>query len=490
MLLLLPLERKIDWKKPPLVTLALIGVCGFVFFVFQGADDERWRKAVDYYFSSLLPEIELPAYIEELEQRGEFELVGAARQALDADASGPRALWLLRTMQGDREFMSRLKGHEIITSQHTRFDAWRDARWQFDWHYQQIVTSAYSFRYGEPLTYLTSMFLHGGLVHLLGNMVFLFVVGFTVERILGSVQFLASYLIGGLLAAGLWALVRGDVPLIGASGAISAVMGMYAVLFGLRRIRFFYLIFFYFDYVKAPALILLPLWLLNEFIGLYAGREGIGYTAHIGGFAGGTIIALTQTRLFHNVDIEYLETPVRREQRSRKYEQAMSLMGDLKFEQAKRILFDLLSEDPNDRTVLGQLYAATRTRPESDDYHHVATRILSLETEDPDTLRLMNDTFTDYSQRARPAMRLRPDAVVDLAGRFAHSEHLATAERIVLYLMRKLPALPRLPDVLFSLTEGFRRRQQNEKYQQYLRILTRAYPDSAAAERARRVFRS
>lgn len=487
MLLLLPLDRKIDWKKPPLVTIALILLCSFIFFFIQGPDRERWQEAAEFYFSSVLPEIEIPAYADALQQRGEIRLAATIRQAGD-ELTDPQKQWLLQTIQGDREFLSKLESEQVVTETHPRFDEWRRARNEFVWLYRSMVTPAYVFHYDDPVTYVSSMFLHGSFMHLLGNMVFLFVVGFTVERILGSAQFLVSYLAGGLAAIGLWALVHGDAGALGASGAISAVMGMYAVLFGLRRIRFFYLVLFYFDYVRAPALILLPLWLANEAYGLYAGHGGIGYVAHIGGFAGGAFIALAQTRLFHSADVDYLETPVREEQWSREYEQALNLMGSLKFDKAKAILLRLLEKDPANDVVLKQLYTITSDRPDSDEYHRLARHILNLKTDDPATLRLINDTFEDYSTRAKPAMRLQPGTVAELARSLANSPHVATAERIVVYLMRKLPTLPQLPEALLDLTEGFRRNQQPGKYEQYLKLLARTYPDSAAAQRARRLF--
>lgn len=494
MLLLLPLDRKIDWKKPPLATIGLVLLCCAVFFFVQGPDRERWRAAGNHYFSTELPAVEFPAYIDDLRRRGEFEQANAVRQAMveleEKSPSDPRAQWLLRTLQGDRAFVDRLERGEVITADHPQYDAWRTARNEFHWHYRRIVTPAYAFHYGDPVTWVTSMFLHGGFLHLLGNMVFLFVVGFTVERILGSPQFLFSYLAGGLAATGLWAAVYGDTGALGASGAISAVMGMYAVLFGLRKIRFFYLVLFYFDYVRAPALVLLPLWLANELYGLYAGHAGIGYMAHIGGFAGGTLIAFSQTRLFHSTDVDYLEAPVREEQYAHDYERALNLVGALKFDQAKPVFLDLLEKNPADSAVLRQLYTITREQPESDDYHRIARRILGLQSDDPATLRLVNDTFEDYSARAKPTMRLQPGALAELAGTLARGAYTVAAERIVLYLMRKLPTLPQLPDALLALTEGFHRSGQQRKYEQYLRILSNAYPDSQAAQRARRLYRA
>lgn len=110
------------------------------------------------------------------------------------------------------------------------------------------------------MTWLTAAFLHASTGHLLGNMVFLFLFGFSVEPGPGRWRYLAFYLlgaVGGSLMAG-WAYAGQGSYGLGASGAVSALMGMYAVLYRLRRVRFFYQLFFYFNYVTAPALLLLP----------------------------------------------------------------------------------------------------------------------------------------------------------------------------------------------------------------------------------------
>ena len=150
-------------------------------------------------------------------------------------------------------------------------------------------------------TLLTSMFIHGGWMHFLGNMLYLWVFGDNVEEWLGSVRFLLFYLVCGFLAALLQIAVNpgSRIPMIGASGAISGVLGAYLVLFPWARVLTFVPILFFFYLVRLPALIFLGLWFLLQFINgavsLTVGEFSAGATAwwaHIGGFAAGLVLIL------------------------------------------------------------------------------------------------------------------------------------------------------------------------------------------------------
>ena len=141
---------------------------------------------------------------------------------------------------------------------------------------------------------LTSMFLHGGVVHILGNMFFLWVFGDNIEDRLGHVGFLIFYLVGGVLATlvhGLFSLASA-VPMIGASGAVSAVLGAYLVLFPRQRIFTFVPPFFLF---WLPAWFYLGYWALIQFVqaGGLVVRPGavndVAFWAHVGGFLFGAL---------------------------------------------------------------------------------------------------------------------------------------------------------------------------------------------------------
>lgn len=146
-------------------------------------------------------------------------------------------------------------------------------------------------------TLITSMFLHGGLFHLAGNMLFLYIFGDNVEDRLGHLKFLMFYLVCGILAA--LAQIAFDpnsgVPMVGASGAIAGVMGGYLMLFPRAKVDVLIVIVVIFRILPIPAWIMLAVWFGMQFIGgigSAADEAGVAYWAHAGGFVAGLVLIL------------------------------------------------------------------------------------------------------------------------------------------------------------------------------------------------------
>jgi rhomboid family protein len=158
----------------------------------------------------------------------------------------------------------------------------------------------------QPDTYLTvftSMFMHGGVLHIAGNMLFLWIFGNNVEDSMGPVRFLGFYLLGGIAALAGQVIIdpNAAVPTIGASGAIAAVLGGYIRLYPRARVLTLVFIIFFVTIVELPALIMLGLWFLQQLYFGYAGLSdpiggggGVAYWAHIGGF----VFGLATIKLF------------------------------------------------------------------------------------------------------------------------------------------------------------------------------------------------
>ena len=155
------------------------------------------------------------------------------------------------------------------------------------------------------LTALTSMFMHGGLLHLAGNMLFLWIFGNNIEDSMGKARFVAFYILGGLAALAAQTIIdpNAAVPTVGASGAIAAVLGGYALLYPRARVLTLIFIIIFFTIIEIPALLVLGLWfLIQVFYGAsqlgqpLGGSGGVAYFAHIGGFAFGLLLI----RLFAN----------------------------------------------------------------------------------------------------------------------------------------------------------------------------------------------
>jgi membrane associated rhomboid family serine protease len=134
----------------------------------------------------------------------------------------------------------------------------------------------------RPLTLLSAMFLHGGLFHLAGNMLYLYIFGRALEDHLGRWRYLVFYLLGGVLASLAFVLgePEGMLPMIGASGAVATVLGAYLVLFPRSRVLVLFWFIFLVQTVRVPAVILLGLWFLWQVLGL--GGPGVAWMAHIG----------------------------------------------------------------------------------------------------------------------------------------------------------------------------------------------------------------
>jgi membrane associated rhomboid family serine protease len=156
------------------------------------------------------------------------------------------------------------------------------------------------------VTLFTSMFMHGSLLHLAGNMLFLWIFGNNIEDSMTEFRFVAFYLLGGLAALGAQVLVEPSaaIPTVGASGAIAGVLGGYALLYPRARVITVVFIIIFFTVIELPALLVLGFWILMQlFLGAndlgsqaVGGEGGVAYFAHIGGF----VFGLIAIKLFAN----------------------------------------------------------------------------------------------------------------------------------------------------------------------------------------------
>ena len=152
------------------------------------------------------------------------------------------------------------------------------------------------------LTPFTSLFMHGGWLHLIGTMLFLWIYGNNVEDYFGRLKFVFFYLLSGLAAIALYTLfgASSEIPLVGASGAIAGTMGAYIVLHPKARITVL-IIFFFIQFIKIPARVVLGIWFFMQlFMSLRDSTTGggIAWMAHVGGFLFGFVLLKFLTKLY------------------------------------------------------------------------------------------------------------------------------------------------------------------------------------------------
>jgi membrane associated rhomboid family serine protease len=475
-MMLVPLHKKLDWRHAPAVTFLLIIANIFVFILFQLDDDKEYAEAYAYYQESGLAKLEFQPALKYAEKTENFKLAQVLR---DAEANED-PYWVF-SLQVNAKFMRALHDGEVITWKDPNFDEWLSKRQEFDKRYDTITPIRYGLKTAAPTltTFFSHMFLHADVWHLLGNMLILLAVGMLVEETMDSLSYVIGYLLAGLGSGAFYVLIQSEqlIPGIGASGAIAGLMGAYSVLYGMKKIRFFYFIGVYFNYITLPAIVLLPLWITNELVSMVLDSDsGINFLAHLGGLLSGAVIAFVIKRSVSSFNIASIEQVEKQDEFAIDLQRARDLINEFKPEQALTILRRLHREYPDNREILTSYYKCSRLEPGSDEYHGLAHAILSLRDSDPATDRLVHHTFNEYLKLARPATRMNAELACRLANRFVRQKAIAEAERLMnIILTKKLACVEsgRLVQNFFTLLEENGRGRDIPKYRE---ILTGAVP--------------
>lgn len=474
----LPLDRKPDWRNPPLVTLFIVLLNVLVFYIWQHNDDRHQMEAHEYYMYSGLYRTELQAY-------QDYRKDGKKLSEKQLDQPDARVMQLLADMYTDKDFQDKLAAGEIIKPGDPAYEEWQSQRKQFDWLEGRIVGMQYGLKPADPTltTYFTNMFLHADNSHLWGNMIIFLLMGYVVEIVLGRWLYLLGYLFSGLTAGWLYVILYPDTVNygLGASGAIAGVLGMYILIFGMRRINFFYFLFVYFDFIRAPAILMLPFYVLSQAIIEFLSDSNINVAAHIGGLAGGLLFAGILKFFPKTMNTEYLDEKRNEEQFNNDYAAAQRLLASMQIDEAREKFEALLKQRPGDINITQQLYTIAKYNPASETYHQYAAQLLNLPGADSTTVKIIHDTFTDYAAKAKPKPRWTPGLLISMATRFAACDYLDDAEKIVNFLLKAKADYAGNVEGLAALAKYYRGKDR-QKAEQYRRLLLERFPHSSEAQ--------
>ena len=427
-MLILPTEKRFDWQHAPLVLFSIVAVNCLIFFFYQSGDTAKYFKALEHYSSSGLFELEWPQYEAFLEAEEDTVTLLEHRNAIDADNAGAVMFDMLR----DRDFFDYLKAERDEFLQPEQIDDWMRERQAV----HELIFSTSALRFGlipqdlSPVTLISHQFLHGGFMHLLGNMFFLIVCGFAVEAAIGHLRFLAFYLISGVFG-GLFFFASepgSAIPLVGASGAISGVMAIYVAAFRLRQIEFFYWFFIFVGYVRAPALLILGFYIGKEAVDYLTNPESnVAYMAHIGGFVSGG--ALILGALYSNRDIfnaTYLDEDQSVDPKKQQLAEVYRLMEKYRFRAALKVLDACIDAHGSNFELQKLKYHLMKARPD----RHFPETVFSLLRHRPADERELNELLRVWRENPELRDKLDVDSQVRLALNFATPAHLKLAESI------------------------------------------------------------
>ena len=488
-MLIIPLTGKLSKHDPPFITMGIILINCFVFFVLQSGDNERYHKAMEFYFDSGLAKIEVSEYRAYLETTGKDELDAPNLNKKNLDKNTVQRLYA--KMQEDEVFLTELRSGTIITPEDETYETWQNLRTEFEALLSELVSMRYGFIPASRnyLSALTYMFIHGSFMHLLGNMVFLWLVGCVLELGLGRALYVSLYLLTGILSVCVYALAYLDstVPLVGASGAISGLIGAYTVTYGKQKIKVFYSLGFYFNYAQVPAIALLPIWIGNEVVQLFFGSyRHVAYMAHIGGLTSGAVLGYLNMRLLGQVDRKVFEQDPR-QRITGLLEEALQRIARLEMNAARPLLEQVLEIDPANREAITHLFNIEKLSPQDKAFHQTAARLLRHLSHDPSAHETLYKTYKEYCRVSKPP-RLSLDLLSHVASVFTMHGHLSEAESILAVLLRNRPGLQDIPTGILNLARAYLKEGIPDKGKRCLKIICQKYPGSAESQIARRLL--
>lgn len=474
----LPLDRMPDWRNPPVITLLLLLINVACWYIWQANDNEFQMKALDYYQYSRL-------YLPEIKAYEDFRHIKHRLSEAEIGRGSAEAKKQFHEMFNDGKFQNKLDADKIIKPGDAGYNDWRSKRNRYNYLTNKVVSNKYGLTpsRARPITYFTSMFLHASNFHLWSNMIFLVILGYVVELVLGPGLYLLGYLLSGLIASWFYVLLlpHSTSPGVGASGAIAGIMGMYVIIFGLRKVNFFYYAFIYFDYVRAPAIIMFPFFIAYQAILQFVLTTHVNAAAHTGGILAGALFAGVLKFIPGAIRTEYVDEKNNEDKFQSEYQLAMQLMSSMNIDEAREKLEELIKQRPDDINLKQQLYNVYKYNPASDPYHQYALRLLNLPGADRSTIKIVHDTFVDYASHAKPKPRWSPALLISMATRFAAAGYLDDAEKLVNYMLKARADFNRNPEGLAALAKYFNGKDK-QKVEHYRKLLLQHYPHSPEAQ--------
>ena len=464
-MIIVPTEKQFDWKHAPLTLFSIVLINVLVFFLYQSGDTERSINALNTYQDHEFLELEWPLFVDYLETENRLKQLEESQQMYEEHYDEELIVQILLNQEFFDYAKSQLKTQLTLEE----YEDWefnrQDTQSQFD-SLSFVAHGLSAANFSIPAI-LTHQFLHGGIMHLLGNMFFLVICGFAVEAAIGHLRFLLFYLTAGI-GAGL-AQVASDmsstVPLVGASGAISGVMAMYLAAFKMKRIEFFYWIFFFVGYFRAPALLILPFYIGKELFNFYANPDSnVAFLAHAGGFiTGGILIGLAyylNPKVFNR---EYIETDTTIDPAQEKLAEIYTAIGLFRFEQA----FKLVNEQIKEHGLsfeLGIIRHNLLKITKGKSYKQSALQLLRLKTVSPGEVIPLERIWEENTDLHN---HLDDEALILLGMRFSALESPASAELVFNILEKRqchLPGLALFAKKLATIFGGLGELKKQEKY--------------------------
>ncbi len=464
-MIIVPTEKQLDWRHAPLVLCGLVFINVMVFFLYQSSDTPKLFDVMTKYEMQGYFEREWPVFEEYLKKQNENKLLDEYRTAIkDEDTATVIGDILMRA-----DFYDYLKQNARAHFNPDFYDEWRPQR---ELMHKRVQSVSYIANGLTPAnlkitSLFTHQFLHGDIMHLLGNMFFLIVCGFAVEAAIGHWRFLAFYILSGVAgglahAASDW---TSTVPLVGASGAISGVMAMYLAVFRWKKIEFFYWFFFFVGYFRAPALLILPFYIGKEIYSYqFESGSNVAFMAHAGGFVAGAILIgfawLFNRSVFNTA---YIESEQHGDPRQQQLAAIYENIERFRFEKAMELVNELIQQQGQDFELVMMRYNLLKIA-RGDAFRQSAVTLLTLPLLTPEQIKKLDKV---WQENPEVHSQLNEQSALKLGMQFAALENPSSAEQVFNELMRMKSRNPALQIFAVKLAASFQRLRDSQKKAHY-----------------------
>lgn len=434
------LLQPINLKKTPtkvyfpygLIILAALSIVFFSFF--QLKDRSISDEAINYYFKSGLDEFEVPHYIKFLKKymRNElyFNLLSKMNQG---HITKNELYWIMRN---DPLFQGCLDRETCVTADTLSYLKWKENRRK----YQRILSNdgfqQYGFKSAAPslLDLGLSLIISNGIYNFIINMVFLIVFGTAVESKNGPFKILLVYVTCAMVMLCAYALMAQYtlMPIGGAGGGVAGLLGLTVAQNYFGKVNWFYFNGKKINYFSANICYAVGLWLLSKLlVELFTSFDWFCLMAQIFALLAGILLGM-----MGKPKKVYEVSDINEQNLKNRLNKASELSSKMEYNQAKKILYSLLDEYPNNKEVLFHLYNISKINPDSEEYHAIVQKIFSLKDLSQSTTVMINLVFKNYIRRAKPAIQFNVHIFVNLLHRFRKFGYNDDAEKILKVLAR------------------------------------------------------
>lgn len=464
-MIIVPTEKQLDWRNAPIILCLLVLINVMVFFFYQSGDTKKIIEAMTTYAAKDYLVHEWPVFEKYLEEKQETTLLKDYRQQYQEDEHDE----IIADLLMNEEFYTYLQKNYRTYFTPDYYAEWAPERTRLQAQIQSVSHIANGLRASDlrVFTFLSHQFLHGDIMHLLGNMFFLIICGFAVEAAIGHWRFLLFYLLSGVAAG--FAQVASDwnstTPLVGASGAISGVMAMYLAVFRLKKIEFFYWFFFLVGYFRAPALLILPFYIGKEVYSYHSDTESnVAFMAHAGGFVAGALLIGIAWLLNRNMlNTQYIEADQTVDPRQQQLADIYGAIEKHRFDQALTLVDALIKEKGLTFDVAMIRYNILKIS-RGDAYFPATVNLLTVPLLTPEEVKKLDKIWRDNPD---VHAQLSEQAALKLGMQFTALESPQSAEQLFLQLLARGSKNPALSVYASKLAAAFLRLRDVGKKSHY-----------------------